>query len=107
MICSANELTGFYMKATLAFNELMAKSCYRSKFKDPSPLSRQGEFSMNSLVIILYFCFNIGQKEKEPVEFMKKNYAPNFEYPDFAPKFTAEFFNASEWADLVKASGAK
>ena len=66
-----------------------------------------GEFSMKSLVIILYFCLLIGQKEKGPVEFMKKNYAPNFEYPDFAPKFTAEFFNASKWADLVKASGAK
>ena len=38
---------------------------------------------------------------------MKKNYPPNFEYQDFAPQFTAEFFNASEWADLVKASGAK
>ena len=41
------------------------------------------------------------------VDFMKKNYPPNFEYQDFAPQFTAEFFNASEWADLVKASGAK
>lgn len=88
----------------------MAQSCFRSRFNDSSSLSTIvtcGEFSIKSLVTILYLLFFIGQKEKEPVEFMKKNYAPNFEYPDFAPKFTAEFFNASEWADLVKASGAK
>ena len=93
----------------------MAESCCKLSCKDPSSMSTftlismftRGEFSVKSLVIILQFCLVIGQKEKEPVEFMKKNYAPNFEYPDFAPKFTAEFFNASEWADLVKASGAK
>ena len=88
----------------------MAQSCYRSRFNDSSSLCtivKCGEFSVKSLVAIFYLFFFIGQKEKEPVEFMKKNYAPNFEYPDFAPKFTAEFFNASEWADLVKASGAK
>ena len=38
---------------------------------------------------------------------MKKNYAPNFEYQDFAPQFTAEFFDPNAWADLVEASGAK
>ena len=88
----------------------MAQSCYRSRFNDSSSLCtivKRGEFSVKSLDAIFYLFFFIGQKEKEPVEFMKKNYAPNFEYPDFAPKFTAEFFNASEWADLVKASGAK
>ena len=41
------------------------------------------------------------------IEFMKNNYAPTFQYQDFAPQFTAEFFNASEWADLIKESGAK
>ena len=88
----------------------MAQSCYRWRFNDSSSLCtivKRGEFSVKSLVAIFYLFFFIGQKEKEPVKFMKKNYAPNFEYPDFAPKFTAEFFNASEWADLVKASGAK
>ena len=38
---------------------------------------------------------------------MKKNYPPNFQYPDFAPQWTAEFFDPDAWADLVQASGAK
>ncbi|XP_072763869.1 alpha-L-fucosidase isoform X2 [Anoplolepis gracilipes] len=40
-------------------------------------------------------------------DFMKQRYPPNFTYQDFARDFTAEFFNASEWAELFKASGAK
>ncbi|XP_042302381.1 plasma alpha-L-fucosidase [Sceloporus undulatus] len=49
------------------------------------------------------------QKEKrEPyVTFMKKNYRPGFTYEDFAPLFTAEFFDANQWADILRASGAK
>ena len=41
------------------------------------------------------------------VAFMKKNYPPNFTYADFATKFTTEFFDANEWADVLAASGAK
>lgn len=41
------------------------------------------------------------------VDFMKKNYPPDFQYQDFAPQFTAEFFNAKEWTDIFAASGAK
>ncbi|XP_012228334.1 alpha-L-fucosidase-like [Linepithema humile] len=40
-------------------------------------------------------------------DFMKQRYPPNFTYQDFAHDFTAEFFNASEWAEIFKASGAK
>lgn len=49
------------------------------------------------------------QEKKIPmyVEFMKNNYSPNFKYEDFGPLFTAKFFNASHWADIFKASGAK
>ncbi|KAH0622357.1 hypothetical protein JD844_024594 [Phrynosoma platyrhinos] len=49
------------------------------------------------------------QKEKrEPyVTFMKKNYRPGFTYEDFGPLFTAEFFDANQWADILNASGAK
>ncbi|XP_063165253.1 plasma alpha-L-fucosidase [Candoia aspera] len=49
------------------------------------------------------------QKEKkEPyVTFMKKNYRPGFTYEDFGPFFTAEFFDANQWADILNASGAK
>ena len=35
---------------------------------------------------------------------MKKNYPPNFEYPDFAPQWTAEFFDPDAWADRFGAS---
>lgn len=41
------------------------------------------------------------------VDFMKKNFRPDFTYPDFAPMFTAEFYDPDEWADIFKASGAK
>ncbi|XP_042189256.1 plasma alpha-L-fucosidase-like [Callorhinchus milii] len=38
---------------------------------------------------------------------MDKNYPPGFSYADFAPMFTAEFFDAVQWADLLNDSGAK
>ena len=44
---------------------------------------------------------------KKYVDFMKKNYRPDWTYPDFAADFTAEFYNPDEWADLFKASGAQ
>ena len=43
----------------------------------------------------------------EFVEFMKKNYPPGWTYADFAPQFTAEFYDPDQWAELFKASGAK
>ena len=48
-----------------------------------------------------------GQQRPEYVEFMKKNYPPNFEYADFAPMFQAEFFDAEFWAELLSKSGAR
>ncbi|ESP01432.1 hypothetical protein LOTGIDRAFT_230702 [Lottia gigantea] len=39
--------------------------------------------------------------------FMKDNYKPGFTYADFAPEFTAEFYNPNEWAELFNASGAQ
>lgn len=38
---------------------------------------------------------------------MQRNYAPGFTYADFAPKFTAEFYDPLEWAEIFKNSGAK
>ena len=32
LICTANQLTGFYMRATLAFNELMQEANKNAKF---------------------------------------------------------------------------
>lgn len=38
------------------------------------------------------------------MDFMERNYPPGFTYGDFAPMFTAEFFNASKWAGIFKVS---
>jgi len=45
--------------------------------------------------------------DMEVVDYMSNNYPPNFKYHEFGPMFKAEFFNATWWADLVAASGAK
>ena len=41
-------------------------------------------------------------QSKDVVDFMKKNYPPNFTYADFAPQFKAEFYNPDRWADIFK-----
>lgn len=43
----------------------------------------------------------------EYIKFMRTNYKIGFTYQDFAKDFTAEFYNASQWSELFKASGAK
>jgi len=40
-------------------------------------------------------------------QFHKKNFGENFDYQDFAPRFTCELFNADQWADIFARSGAK
>jgi alpha-L-fucosidase len=40
-------------------------------------------------------------------EFHERLYGRDFEYPQFAPRFTAELFDADKWADIFKKSGAK
>jgi alpha-L-fucosidase len=40
-------------------------------------------------------------------DFMMKNYGPDFQYPDFAPMFKAEFFDPDVFSALVEKSGAK
>jgi len=39
--------------------------------------------------------------------FHDRVYGPNFQYADFVPKFTCELFDADEWVELFKESGAK
>ncbi|XP_077293287.1 alpha-L-fucosidase [Arctopsyche grandis] len=41
------------------------------------------------------------------VKFMFENYPPGFTYQQFAPEFKAQFFNATEWAEIFHGSGAK
>lgn len=48
-----------------------------------------------------------GAKSRNYIDFMTKNFRPNFTYADFAPLFTAEFYHPDKWADIFKASGAK
>ncbi len=40
-------------------------------------------------------------------EFHAKNYGAQFSYVDFAPKFTAELYDAKQWADLFARAGVK
>ncbi|KAL0961738.1 hypothetical protein UPYG_G00331090 [Umbra pygmaea] len=45
--------------------------------------------------------------DQDCVDYMDENYPPGFSYPDFAPKFHAQFFDPDYWADIFEASGAK
>ncbi|CAN8021386.1 unnamed protein product [Ixodes persulcatus] len=54
-----------------------------------------------------WFWSEWSNKDPEVVEFMRRNYKPNFTYPEFAPEFTAQFFDPDRWADLFYKSGAR
>ena len=54
-----------------------------------------------------WFWYQWEQGNPDVVAFMKKNYRPGFTYADFAAMFHTEFFDANQWADLFKASGAR
>ncbi|CAG2175690.1 unnamed protein product, partial [Oppiella nova] len=47
------------------------------------------------------------KKQKNIVDFMAKNYKPDFTYQDFGPQFTAELWDPAKWVELFKAAGAK
>jgi len=47
------------------------------------------------------------ERYDDVVEFMKKNYPPDFTYQDFAQDFTAEFFEPDKWVELFEAAGAR
>lgn len=67
------------------------------------------DFNMRCTTFTSHFTLTIwlGSHNLEYVEFMKKNYPPNFTYQDFAPQFTAEFYDPDEWASIFNASGAR
>uniref|UniRef100_A0A2C9JG95 alpha-L-fucosidase n=1 Tax=Biomphalaria glabrata TaxID=6526 RepID=A0A2C9JG95_BIOGL len=67
-----------------------------------------GVFSVPSYVGAWFWWYWKGTSpEADVVDFMKQNYPPSFTYADFAPQFTAEFYNPDQWADIFKASGAQ
>ncbi|KAI1730400.1 alpha-L-fucosidase domain-containing protein [Ditylenchus destructor] len=48
-----------------------------------------------------------GQKDAEAINFVRTHYGNDTTYGDFAKEFTAEDFNADQFAEVVKASGAR
>jgi alpha-L-fucosidase len=48
-----------------------------------------------------------GPKEAVWREFHAKNYGADFDYMNFAPRFTAELYDAKQWADLFVRAGVK
>ena len=48
-----------------------------------------------------------GQATPAVIDFMTKNYKPDFTYADFAKEFNAEFFNPAQWTEAFEDSGAK
>ena len=50
-----------------------------------------------------------GAKPEDAVwrEFHEKNYGADFKYDAFAPRFTAELFDAKQWVDLFARAGVK
>jgi alpha-L-fucosidase len=51
--------------------------------------------------------FWYGMNSGSNANFMKTHYRPGFTYQDFAPEFTAIDFNATDFARIIKSSGAK
>jgi len=55
-----------------------------------------------------WYWYNLAQGSGNPVyEFHVKTYGANFQYTDFASRFTAELWDPDYWADLFVRSGAK
>jgi alpha-L-fucosidase len=50
---------------------------------------------------------NDAKIRRETRAFHERVYGKEFPYADFAPKFTAEMFNADQWAEIFERSGAK
>jgi len=54
-----------------------------------------------------WFWYQWQSRDKSVMDFMAKNYPPDFTYADFAPMFRAEFFDPDRWANIFAAAGAR
>ncbi|XP_054156458.1 alpha-L-fucosidase-like [Oppia nitens] len=66
-----------------------------------------GVFSVPSHINAWFWYSWKHDKSQAFIDFMTKNYRPDFTYADFAHQFSAEFYDPSRWAQIFKASGAK
>ncbi|XP_076256751.1 alpha-L-fucosidase-like isoform X1 [Rhynchophorus ferrugineus] len=66
-----------------------------------------GIFSVPSIHSEWFWAYWKSHYDVEIDKYMKANYPPDFSYQEFAKDFTAEFFNATVWADIFAKSGAK
>ncbi|XP_050413353.2 alpha-L-fucosidase [Patella vulgata] len=72
-----------------------------------------GVFSVPSIsfppygMVAWFWTYWKGDKLQAFDNYMKANYRPDFTYADFAEQFTAEFYDANEWADIFNSSGAE
>lgn len=61
-----------------------------------------------AISLYLYIIYiSIAVKDPAYVGYMQRNYKPDFTYQQFADQFTAELFNATQWAQLFQDSGAR
>ncbi len=67
----------------------------------------QGVFSVPSFHGEWFWSDLVSAKLPDVVQFVEATEAPGFHYPDYAPRLSYEFFNATEWLELFVASGAK
>ena len=51
--------------------------------------------------------FSNDAKIRRETRLSRAGHGKEFQYPDFAPKFTAEMFNADQWAEIFERAGAK
>ena len=66
-----------------------------------------GVFSVPSFRSEWFWEYWKGSPKPEVVNFMQRNYKPDFTYAAFARDFTAELYEPGQWAKLFAESGAK
>lgn len=54
-----------------------------------------------------WFWEDLTLNDSDVVSFVAATEAPGFTYPEYGSRFDATFFNATQWLELFKASGAK